>query len=453
MLVKLITVAAALLLNVITAQQLPTNNVDHWAVLVAGSNGFWNYRHQADICHSYQILKKNGIPESNIIVMSYDDVAADPENPIPGKLFNKPDGEDVYAGCKIDYRGNDVTPQNFLAILQGNKTAVTGGNGKVLGSGPNSKVFVNFADHGAPGLIAFPNDYLYANDLNNTINIMHQNKMYQEMVLYIEACESGSMFDGILAKDINVYAVTAANPDESSWGTYCPPDDMVHGVEINSCLGDLFSVNWMEDADKQSPAKETLDQQFIKVQNLTAQSHVMRYGDLEFDKEPVGNFYGNLDLPAMTESSTGFFDVLFSKAKLLQTGLEQALPSDETVDTKKHLSAVSSRDVKLNHLYAVVQRKKSHKAQLDLSFEVTQRMRVDHVFEAFNTATGAASQANGPLRVSNFDCLKTLVSAYDNACGRFDDYSLQYVKFFVRACESTFPVAKLVSAVKSSCSH
>ena len=26
---------------------------DHWAVLVAGSNGFWNYRHQADICHAY----------------------------------------------------------------------------------------------------------------------------------------------------------------------------------------------------------------------------------------------------------------------------------------------------------------------------------------------------------------------------------------------------------------
>lgn len=26
---------------------------NHWAVLVAGSNGFWNYRHQADICHAY----------------------------------------------------------------------------------------------------------------------------------------------------------------------------------------------------------------------------------------------------------------------------------------------------------------------------------------------------------------------------------------------------------------
>lgn len=47
----------------------------NWAVLVAGSKGWSNYRHQADVCHAYQILHKNGIPDSNIIVMMYDDLA------------------------------------------------------------------------------------------------------------------------------------------------------------------------------------------------------------------------------------------------------------------------------------------------------------------------------------------------------------------------------------------
>ncbi len=47
----------------------------NWAVLVAGSNGWYNYRHQADVCHAYQILHKNGIPDSNIVVMMYDDLA------------------------------------------------------------------------------------------------------------------------------------------------------------------------------------------------------------------------------------------------------------------------------------------------------------------------------------------------------------------------------------------
>lgn len=65
----------------------------------------------------------------------------------------------------------------------------------------------------------------------------------------MEACESGSMFLN-LPKDTNIYALSASNPSESSWGTYCPPDDEVDGTHIGSCLGDLFSVNWMENTDK-----------------------------------------------------------------------------------------------------------------------------------------------------------------------------------------------------------
>ncbi|GAB4854397.1 hypothetical protein Ancab_022983 [Ancistrocladus abbreviatus] len=71
-----------------------------WAVLVAGSTGYKNYRHQANVCHAYQILKKGGLKEENIIVFMYDDVAFDKENPRPGVLINRPSGEDVYAGVK-----------------------------------------------------------------------------------------------------------------------------------------------------------------------------------------------------------------------------------------------------------------------------------------------------------------------------------------------------------------
>jgi legumain len=79
---------------------------------------------------------------------------------------------------------------------------------------------------------------------------MFDKKMYKEMTVYIEACESGSMFEKILPADKNIYALSASNSKESSWGTYCMPDDVVDGKNIGSCLGDLFSVNWMEDADK-----------------------------------------------------------------------------------------------------------------------------------------------------------------------------------------------------------
>ena len=64
----------------------------------------------------------------------------------------------------------------------------------------------------------------------------------------MEACESGSMFTN-LSSTINVYALSASNATESSWGCYCSPDDVVDGKSVGSCLGDLFSVNWMENTD------------------------------------------------------------------------------------------------------------------------------------------------------------------------------------------------------------
>ncbi|MCO5612501.1 hypothetical protein L7F22_066769 [Adiantum nelumboides] len=39
-------------------------------------------------------------------------------------------------------------------------------------------------------------------------------------VVYLEDCESGSIFDDILSNDLNIYATTASNAVESSWETY-----------------------------------------------------------------------------------------------------------------------------------------------------------------------------------------------------------------------------------------
>jgi len=45
----------------------------------------------------------------------------------------------------------------FMAVLKGDTSYVKNrGNGRVLESGPNDTVFINFVDHGATGLVAFP---------------------------------------------------------------------------------------------------------------------------------------------------------------------------------------------------------------------------------------------------------------------------------------------------------
>ena len=95
---------------------LHTVECKHWAVLVAGSRGYINYRHQADVCHAYQLLRRLGLPSENIITMMYDDIAHHRKNPFQGNIVNVPNGPNVYEGVRIDYKGKDVTPHNFLQV-------------------------------------------------------------------------------------------------------------------------------------------------------------------------------------------------------------------------------------------------------------------------------------------------------------------------------------------------
>lgn len=132
-----------------------------------------------------------------------------------------------------------------------------------------------------------------------TLKFMHANEMYSEMVIYIEACESGSMFENLLPEDMNIYATTAANAIESSWGYYCYPDDIVDGKHIGSCLGDLYSIVWMENSDESQVCTETITQQFDIIKAKTTKSHVMEYGDKSIKSEVVGNFEGVCDAPSV----------------------------------------------------------------------------------------------------------------------------------------------------------
>ena len=47
--------------------------------------------------------------------------------------------------------------------------------------------------------------YVTAEQLMNTVDFMHENRMYEHLIFYIEACESGSMFNGLLSENISVW--------------------------------------------------------------------------------------------------------------------------------------------------------------------------------------------------------------------------------------------------------
>jgi len=412
----------------------PGSNGKLCALLVAGSNGWYNYRHQADVAHAYHVLKSHGVHEDDIIVMMFDDIANSKSNPFPGKLYNNPSGKDVYEGIKIDYKGRSVNPDNFVAVLKGDKTKVNGGNGRVIDCGENDRVFIYFTDHGGVGLIAFPEGILSTKQLNDALNYMHENKRYGELVFYLEACESGSMFEGVLKDDKKIYAITAANGHESSWGTYC--ENKWH----LPCLGDLFSTNWMEDSDKEELTTETLETQFEIVRKETNLSHVIQFGDLSIAKEPVANFQGE------PSSQHRRHKWRIGTVRNIDN-VEDSEDGDDEDDDSDDVQKVSwpSRDVKLNHLKLQLDRTNSKLKASELAAEIEdikdERREIKKVFfdlvaELADTKEEAMEIVNKRTAVLRVHCHHKLVHLFNLHCVNFSryDYALKYTHILNNLC-------------------
>jgi len=58
-------------------------------------------RHQADVYHAYQVLKRGGLDDDHIVVMHTNDLVGNFMNPHPGQVFNQPGGPDVYDGVPL----------------------------------------------------------------------------------------------------------------------------------------------------------------------------------------------------------------------------------------------------------------------------------------------------------------------------------------------------------------
>ncbi|PON87664.1 Peptidase C13, legumain [Trema orientale] len=419
-------------------------NGTKWAVLVAGSNGWENYRHQADVCHAYQILKKAGLKDENIVVFMYDDIANNPENPNPGVIINKPNGEDVYKGVPKDYTGENVTTNNFFAAILGNKSALTGGSGKVVDSGPNDYIFIYYTDHGGPGVVEMIDEDLYASDLNKVLKQKHEANGYKSLVFYLEACESGSMFEGLLPSNISIYATTASNATENSWAEYCP--DYGAPQEYDTCLGDLYSISWLEDCDAKDLRTETLEQQYVSVRNRTlggtkfnGSSHVMQYGDQSLTVEFLSVYLGSnapngTSSPSLTTSASNIVPQRDAGLVHLQHKIRKIsdVSSQEYIQAQKEL-----RD------------RISHREHVDYSIN-----HIGNLLFGFKNGSKILKNvrsAGQPL-VDDWDCLKTFVKTYEKYCGSLSTYGLKYTREVANICNAGVTVDQMAAASIKTCS-
>ena len=227
-----------------------------WVVLVAGSTGWDNYRHQSSVCKAYQLAHRAGVPDERIITFMMDDIANNTRNPFPGQIFNElyvegGDNFNVYEGVVKDYVGSQATAKNLVKVLSGVPTS--GGSGKILRSTSNDNVFVYYDDHGGPGIVAMPTgSYFRTENLVQVFDAMKQKQMYKNMIFFVSACYSGSLFYKTEIPE-NVYVATSAPIAASSYAclhdsklrtyvTSCWPHGWIHSIDEHGLKVDFGTI-------------------------------------------------------------------------------------------------------------------------------------------------------------------------------------------------------------------
>ncbi|GAB4854396.1 hypothetical protein Ancab_022982 [Ancistrocladus abbreviatus] len=127
---------------------------------------------------------------------------------------------------------------------------------------------------------------MYADNLNKTLWKKHELGTYKQMMIYFDCCHSGSMFEGLLSNDMNIYVATSAKPAEKSYLTYC--DEELY----QTCLSSQFSAAWMEDSDQYDRATRTLAEQYEVVKQRVTRSKATQYGDTSMTKDTLSTYMG-----------------------------------------------------------------------------------------------------------------------------------------------------------------
>jgi legumain len=220
------------------------------------------------------------------------------------------------------------------------------------------------------------------------------------------------MFSGLLPNNINIFATTAANSTESSYACY-------YDEERETYLGDVYSVNWIEDSDSRVLLKaETLQQQFSLVLKETNTSHVKEFGDRSIGRIHLNQFQGSKK---------------YNKTYEGKVAISDAVPSGDVplaIAQKKLLKYQNDKEQRyLNHV-------KLEEILRSRNFLINS---INHLLRKFELKFVSFDTVwNDKKPLTNHECYINLLQNFDNHC--FDlsthPFALRFLYVFVNMCES-----------------
>jgi len=275
----------------IPAEVSESSHTNNWAVLVCASRYWFNYRHMANALGMYRTVKRLGIPDSNIILMLADDAACNSRNHFPGCVFaNRGHALDLYdENIEVDYRGYEVTVENFLRLLTGRVEPDVPRSKRLL-TDDRSNIFVYMTGHGGDEFLKFQDsEEINAFDLADAFEQMWQKKRYNELFFMIDTCQANTMYSKFYSP--NILATGSSRIHENSY-SYENDEDV--GVSVIDSYTH-FVLEYLEGINKTSAT--SMKDLFDKYDPEIIRSHPGVRSDLfhrPLERTLITDFFGGV---------------------------------------------------------------------------------------------------------------------------------------------------------------
>ncbi|KAG9298439.1 hypothetical protein G9A89_008703 [Geosiphon pyriformis] len=252
----------------------------------------------ANTLSMYRTVKRLGIPDSNIILMLSDDVACNPRNVFPATVFNNAARHlDLYGdNVEVDYRGYEVTVENFIRVLTGRVSPETPRSKRLL-SDDRSNILVYMTGHGGNEFLKFQDaEEISSFDLADAFEQMWEKRRYHEILFMIDTCQANTMYSQIYSP--NILATGSSEFGENSYSHHMDTDIGVAVIDRFT----YYNLEFLEKIDMQS--KATLQDLFNSYNHILIHSTPGVRNDLfrrPLEKVLVTDFFGSVQNVEITK--------------------------------------------------------------------------------------------------------------------------------------------------------
>ncbi|KAG8629634.1 hypothetical protein KVT40_003499 [Elsinoe batatas] len=280
-----------------------STHTSNWAVLVSTSRFWFNYRHLANVLSLYRTVKRLGIPDSQIILMLPDDMACNPRNTFPGAVFNdKSRNLDLYddkeaegiGGIEVDYRGHEVTVENFIRLLT-DRWPADYPRSKRLMTDERSNILIYMTGHGGNEFLKFQDaEEISSFDLADAFEQMWEKKRYNELLFMIDTCQANTMYGAFYTP--NIVATGSSALHQSSYSHHADQDVGVAVIDRWT----YYNLEFLETLVTSTSSNVTIGELFDSYDPVKVHSDAgIRYdlfkgGEPEARKRRVVDFFGNV---------------------------------------------------------------------------------------------------------------------------------------------------------------